>query len=176
MRLQRATWPLKPRHNLHWRFLPVITNERDHLAQIRVPPLRPQLLALQTLCVRLEQFKRNFTVLFCFGGSEASFKHDSIPTQFTHFTTVIKEPVLEDIDEPWRSLRSRHCPSCKDDEYMLPHHFVSRNHARTHQPSLSPLHTDNVSSAAQVTHDSQRCPLAAAEQLVRIVSIHLVYT
>lgn len=46
MRLQRATWPLKPRHNLHWDFFSTITYERDHLARIRVPRLRPQLLAL----------------------------------------------------------------------------------------------------------------------------------
>lgn len=84
--------------------------------------------------------------------------------------------MLDDIDEPWRPLRSRHRPSRKDDKFMLLHQFVRRNHARTHQPSLPPLHTDNVSSAAQVTHDAQRCLLAAAEQLVRIVSIHVGYT
>ena len=175
MRLQRTTRPLKPCHNLHWHFLPIITNERDHLARIKVPPLYPQILALQALCVRLEQLKRNFTFLLYAGGNEAGFKENHIPTTCTAFTAVVEGPVLEDIDEPWRLLHCRHSPPCKDDKFILVHQFLRRNHTCTHQPSLPPLQTDNISSAAHMTHDGQRCLLAAGERLVRIVGIHVVY-
>ena len=85
--------------------------------------------------------------------------------------------MLEDVDEPWRRpLLWCHRPSGEDDKFMLLHHPIRRNHFRTLQPSLPPFHADNVSPTAQMVHDVQRCLLAAAEQLVHIVGIHVLDT
>ena len=158
--LQRTTCPLNPCHNFHRHFLPIIAHKNDRLARLKVPPFLPHLLALYAPSKRLEQFERDFIILLFIGGGEADFQKDGIPTPFT---ARIEVSVLDDVNEPRRPLYIRNSPSCEDDKFLLRHHFVRRHHVGAHQPSLPPLYTDNISSPAQMTHDSQCCLLATAE-------------
>jgi hypothetical protein len=136
--------------------------KRDGLARLKVPLLPPQLLALQTLRIGLEQPEVNLCVLLGARGCQARLKQHDVAAPLL----TLEEAVLEHVGEPRHAAEDS--PAREGHELVLLDEHLFGDDAGARERAVPLGCTDDATAARHMAHDAQGQLIGAAKDLVRV--------